>query len=417
MRSAARRVAQHTIAAAALVTVAAGMVAAQQPRPQVEPGPLGVEVNPITCWWRTSTGAIRVGEPFSIVLTCAVVENDLTTVVPDQSQIEPTALKLPPFEMMGGTRFADRRDRDHRFFQYEYRVRLIQDNVFDTDVALPPLDIRYRIRTRTPDGSAVDGREQIYILPPASVRVLSLVADNASDIRDATQGTFAELDAQSFRADLLRLVAVVLFSLAAILAMQTLVRVTREFLNRGETTRQLIPAALVLRRAARELRAVRRQRAYEGWTEALIGRALWALRVVATCALARRTGQAVAPARSDDPQSRDGHLVVEGGWRRDTTVLVSGSVTAATLARALAEVAPESSRRRNLYDLQTALARFAAVQYGRGVGGFDEAGLDESLERGLAVARRLALQQFWPVKTFDAFTQRATAFGRRVWSR
>ena len=32
-----------------------------------------VEVDPITCWWRASTGFIRIGEPFSIVLTCAVV--------------------------------------------------------------------------------------------------------------------------------------------------------------------------------------------------------------------------------------------------------------------------------------------------------------------------------------------------------
>jgi hypothetical protein len=296
-------------------------------------------------------------------------------------------------------------------------VRLIQENVFGADVALPQLDIKYRIRTRTPDGSAVDGREQIYILPPVSVRVLSLVADNASDIRDATRGTFADLDAQSFRANLLRLVAVVLISLATILAMQTLVRVTRASLNRDDTTRQLLPAALVLRRAARELRAVRRQRAHEGWTEQLIGRALWALRVVGTYALARRTGQTVAPATSHDPQGREGHLVVGAGWLRDTKVLVSGAATAATLANALADVAPESPRRRSLHDLQTALARFAAVQYGRGVGGFDEAALDESLERGLAWARRLALRQFWPVKKFDAFTERTTAFGSRVWSR
>src|SRR5215208_5745982 len=33
-----------------------------------------VEVEPITCWWRTSTSAVRTGEPFGLTLTCAVVE-------------------------------------------------------------------------------------------------------------------------------------------------------------------------------------------------------------------------------------------------------------------------------------------------------------------------------------------------------
>jgi hypothetical protein len=427
MRSTARSIAHSTMTAAVVLAVSAGLVAAQQPDPQAGPAPPSVEVDPITCWWRTSAGAVRAGEPFAIVLTCAVVESALTTVVPDQSQIEPAALQLPPFDMLGGTRFAERRDAGHRFFQYEYRVRLIQENAFGSDVALPPLAIKYRIRTRTADGSSVDGREQMYLLPPLSVRVLSLVAADASDIRDATSGTFADVDAQSFRADLLRLAGVVLFSLAAILALQTGVRLTKNSLGRDDPTRQLLPPALVLRRAARELRAVQRQRAHEGWSDALVGRALWALRIVGAYALARRTGQAVAPATNRDPQSRDGHLVVEGGWRRDTDILVSGAVTAATLGRALADVAPASRQRLDLEDLQAALAQFAAVQYGRAdpatparslaAGGVDEAALDDSLERGRALARRLAMRQFWPVKKFRGLTDRATTLGRRVWSR
>jgi hypothetical protein len=58
-------------------------VAGQQPDPGVDSRPINVELDPIACWWRTSVAAIRVGEPFSIVLTCAVVERALTTVVPD----------------------------------------------------------------------------------------------------------------------------------------------------------------------------------------------------------------------------------------------------------------------------------------------------------------------------------------------
>ena len=35
-----------------------------------------VQTDPLQCWWRTSAGAVRVGEPFTVVLTCAVLETD-----------------------------------------------------------------------------------------------------------------------------------------------------------------------------------------------------------------------------------------------------------------------------------------------------------------------------------------------------
>src|SRR5260370_36286 len=31
-----------------------------------------VQVDPIRCWWRTSAGAVRIGETFDLRLTCAV---------------------------------------------------------------------------------------------------------------------------------------------------------------------------------------------------------------------------------------------------------------------------------------------------------------------------------------------------------
>src|SRR2546428_4462623 len=65
-----------------------------------------VETDPMQCWWRTSAGAIRVGEPFSLVLTCAVVENDAAKVVVDQSKLEPSVIQLAPFEVTGGRRGA-----------------------------------------------------------------------------------------------------------------------------------------------------------------------------------------------------------------------------------------------------------------------------------------------------------------------
>src|SRR5215510_2192467 len=74
------------------------------------------ELDPLQCWWRTSAAAVRVGEPFSLVLTCSVVETDTIKVVADQAPFDPTVVQMPPFEILGGTHQADLRTADHRFF-------------------------------------------------------------------------------------------------------------------------------------------------------------------------------------------------------------------------------------------------------------------------------------------------------------
>src|SRR5947208_7101565 len=92
---------------------------------------------PLQCWWRTSAGAVRVGEPFTVVLTCAVIETDAAQVVVDQSRLEPAVMQFAPFEVLGGSHGADLRTDERRFFQYEYRMRLIAENQFGKDVLLP----------------------------------------------------------------------------------------------------------------------------------------------------------------------------------------------------------------------------------------------------------------------------------------
>ena len=413
MGSDAWKTAGRALALGIMVASGAGVAAAQPPA-GTAPGTINVEVDPIRCWWRTSAGAVRVGEPFSIVLTCAVIENALTAVVPEQSRLEPTALQLPPFEVMGGTHFVDSRTEDRRFFQYEYRVRLIQDDVFGEDTPLPELEIKYRIRTRTPDGSSVEGRELSYILSPVSVRVLSLVPADASDIRDATAETFSDLDAQTYRANVLRIVAGLLSALGAVMAILTLVSLGATLFRREAVATQLVADTRVLRRAGRELAEIKQQRAHNGWSEDLASRALTALRIIGAYALGRRTSQSAATPQA---QGHEGHLVLQGRWLRGTRVLVSGSVTAATVEHALAAIEPGSPRRADLEQLQTALARFAAVQYGRDGGSLDDAALDESLDHGLALARRLAVQYLWPVRKLNLLTGTAAELGRRVWSR
>src|SRR6478672_5213880 len=107
-----------------------------------------VQTDPLQCWWRTSAGAVHVGETFTVVLTCAVLETDAATVVVDQSKLEPSVVQFAPFEVLGGQHGADLRTDLRRFFQYEYRMRLIAEGQFGKDVPLPEVKLSYRVQSR-----------------------------------------------------------------------------------------------------------------------------------------------------------------------------------------------------------------------------------------------------------------------------
>ena len=114
-------------------------------------GRTNVETDPLQCWWRTSAGAVRVGEPFTVVLTCAVLETDAATVVVDQSRLEPSVVQFAPFEVLGGSHGADLRTDQRRFFQYDYRLRLIAENLFGKDVSLPETKLSYHVQSKVGD--------------------------------------------------------------------------------------------------------------------------------------------------------------------------------------------------------------------------------------------------------------------------
>src|SRR5438093_9106933 len=178
-----------------------------------------VETEPLQCWWRTSAGAVRVGEPFTVVLTCAVLETDAATVVIDQGKLEPSVVQFAPFEVLGGQHAADLHTDLRRFFQYEYRLRLIGEGQFGKDVPLPETKLTYRVQSKVGQKTSIQGRDQNYVLPAQSIRVLSLVPSDAADIRDASAETFADLDQRSFRANLFVVIGGGLFALAGLLAL------------------------------------------------------------------------------------------------------------------------------------------------------------------------------------------------------
>jgi hypothetical protein len=133
--------------------------AATQDAAQRRAAAANVEADPIRCWWRTSASAVRVGEPFRVVLTCAVVENETTTVVADQSRLDPAAMQLPPFEVIGGSRGSDLHSDQRRFFQYQYSLRLINEEMFGKDAKIPIVQINYHLESGV-GASAVVGSQR-----------------------------------------------------------------------------------------------------------------------------------------------------------------------------------------------------------------------------------------------------------------
>ena len=286
-----------------------------------------VEVEPIKCWWRTSTSAVRTGESFDLRLTCAVVETEATKVVPDLSKLDPTVVQLPPFEVLGGTHAGDLVTVGKRFFQYDYRMRLIAEDAFGADVAVPPLEVTYSVESKVTGGDSVKGRELSYALPRASVKLISVVPDDTSDIREAPAAAFSAIEDRESRAGLFQTIAGVLFALAGVMVVAILIGMLRSKTKTTSATRAHLAPRAILRRVASELAEVQRA-GRGGWTPELAGRALSAARIAGSYASGRAVGQRLVGIK--DPLV-DGVLLVGGGMGR-TPMYVSGSVTTESAA-------------------------------------------------------------------------------------
>ena len=323
-------------------------VFAQAPSPTPQVPVDMVEVEPITCWWRTSTSAVRTGESFGITLTCAVVETEANKVVADFSKLDPTVVQLPPFEVLGGTHAGDLVTPGKRFFQYDYRLRLIAEDAFGNDVSIPPLEISYRIESQVAGGESVQGRDQSYSLPRASVRLISLVPDDTSDIREAPASMFTAIENRESRANLMQTVAGVLFGLAVVVGLVMLVGMMRRKAPKTAATAAHLGPRPILGAVAKELDEVQRA-SRGGWTPELIGRALAGLRIAGAYATGRAIGQ--RPAKpGETPQ--EGVVVVRSFGRGE--VYVSGSATPETSAFANAPAG-----------LSDALRTLTRARYGR----------------------------------------------------
>jgi hypothetical protein len=371
-----------------------------------------VEVEPITCWWRASTGSVRVGEPFSVVLTCAVVETAATRVVPDQSRLDPGVVQLPPFEVTGGAHGSDVRTVGRRFFQYEYQMRLVAENLFGAEATVPPVQVSYRVETRAGQGEATQGRDLTYQLPALTVRVASLVPDSTRDIRETPGLPLREIDSVRLRASSLRLIGGVLMAVAGLLALAALVRLVRRGRASQTTATAVVPAREVLRSVQRTLSTVRTESQQTGWSPDMAGQALAALRVAAGYALDRPVAQRELVNGASRP---DGQVIVAGRWPMRVDTGISGGATAETLSRALSN-ANGATNRLTLEELRDALAGLTAARYGRAEPP-DLSALDEAIAGGIRATDRLAAEHTWIADSRRAVATWATTTASRMWKR
>ena len=369
------------------------------------------------CWRRISAHAVHVGERFDMLLTCAVVDTQTARVVPDVAWLEPETLGVSPFEVLEGERYDDVVRGPRRFFQYRYALRIIGEDCFGLDVELPPLELRYRIERSLDGSTTTEGRELAYVLPPESVRVLSLVPAAAVDIRESPGETFGDVEARLFRANLTGIAAAAFGVAAAGVLLLGAVRARREWRGAAAAREDRVPDWRIARAVLGELRAVRGATAAEGWTGDLVARALSALRIAAALAVGRpvaqsASGSAAGGARAIDPEGR---LTVPRGLFGRESVRVSSALTVRDLDVAAPRVRGESPEAAGgVESLRAGLACFGAARYGRVAEAPGEA-LAAGVDAGLVALESLRIELFEPLRLVNRLYRTCREWAANRW--
>jgi hypothetical protein len=349
-----------------------------------------VETDPVRCWWKSTAASVHVGERFELTLTCSVVEAPDVRVVVDESRLDPGAVQLIPFDVVEGVRHPDVLAGYRRLFQYEYSLRIIGTDVFNRDIAIPPLDLRYRIQTDGAQSATLDSMERAYRLPTLPIHVATLVPPQADDIRDAPADTFDGIQRRRFRGNVAFSASALLFTGAVGMFAFAAAGLIRRYRGPRQQSSRLLSEGAVLRGVLNQLRQVEQEVLRYGWNDALSGRALAAIRLATTVALRRPAPQAELTGSVDD-----GALRLARGIVRPKYFQVSSSVTT-ELGGSRGETT-ESSPVAD--DLRAILADFTAARYGRsGCTGRD---LDGVLRQAIELTQRLRGARPWPSRVTD----------------
>lgn len=371
-----------------------------QPAPTRETGTRNVEVDPIRCWWRTSAGAVRIGEQFDVSLTCAVLETEAVSVIVDESRLGNAVIQMAPFEVVSGAHPADLHQGIRRFFQYDYLIRIINPDAVGTDVRVPDIALHYRVNSKVDGNAAVQGRDLLYYLPPQVIRVESMVPDGAADIRDAAGASFASIDALTFRAGLFNIAGLALMAFGALMVLLVLVRLARGARKWTPADQRSLSIGTLLGVATKELAAVRQERGSADWTDALAGRALSATRLAAAVAVGRTINQRIA---GMDAVDFEGGLLARGP-RRGTKRVISAPTTSREVSRRLERLSVSDTNRSTLESLRDALSTFTVAQYGRD-SARNESALDDALDAAAKAAASLRSQHSFPRTLLKKWTE------------
>lgn len=374
-----------------------------------------IEARPIECWWKTDKTGVHVAEQFRLTLTCRIVQSNRVSVIPAFSQLEPGAVQLAPFEVLDGVRHEDITAGIWRYFQYQYTLRLIAEDAFGQDIPIPPLSVAYNIQMEQ-DGTAQQGRERTYLLPVLPIRIVSLVPNLTSDIRDVSSETFADIMAREKRATRAMVAAIVCFSFAAVCLMLAAAKLMSRYRARRPVAARLLSAGMLVHGSLKQLQKVQAATAGSGWTPESLGRALAACRVAAAVAMEKPVAQQLA---TGGATARDGQLLLSKGLLTRQSVLVSGAATPQSISRWLAAPASRRAPIRAavlLPEIRELLVVFSNARYGRSEE-LDNATLQRSLTRAIEVLQRLRFAVLWPAWKANGQGRTAAYPGAVVWSR
>lgn len=362
-----------------------------------------VENDPIRCWNRSSAGAVRIGETFTVSLTCAVLESELVKVLPDESKLGVTVVQMTPFEVAGGDHPADIRTGGRRFIQYHYNVRMINADTIGTDVPVPLQQVTYRINSTIAGNQQQQGREMSYVLPVLWVKVLSTVPQDATDIRDTSDASFSRIERIGFRAGVLEIIGTTLVVLGGIMTLLGLIAIARRATRRVKGPQQrLLGPFSTMGVAVRELKRAQNDGS-GGWDDTAINRAAAALRIAAAGALEKPVSQRFV---DRDTEAGEGRFV-SSRFGLGRKIAVSASVTGQDLSRAISRLPEGSAKQQLLAQLKESLDALAAARYSRP--GVDRSGLDPAVDRAVGLARQVRMKYIWPLPWFRRLFARTSS--------
>ena len=371
--------------------------------------------DPIKCWWKTDKAAVTVAEQFHLTLTCAVNEAHGAKVVPKMEPLDPGAVQLAPFEVVSGTRHEDIQAPPWRYFQYEYTLRLVDDDAFGGDMDIPGLTITYNIQSDVAGASA--GRDQMYFLPNLPMRIMSLVPKNANDIRDSLQESFAAPQARLFRASAEFIAAGVLFAFSLLTIAFAVVRIVRRNRERAPVRAPALSETALTRACLREIGRLQSEAMRSGWTHERTGLALTILRIGSAVGMGRSVSQSPVDVTVS---AREGQLIVRKGILGRERIAVSASITPEIIERYRFNGAKReldrAKQQKMLDNLAKSLITFSAVRYGRDSAS-DNAALNRALESGRIALKRLFVTTLWPVRAADHLFQSANMLRTSIWTR